>query len=340
MPSAAWTPSPTATDPDDGAAQRSLTDVSATLGSLQKVDDYPLYTMRYYGPYTQTAASLEVAEEATRRPAYRGWACSLFAALGDGRRRVYGRNFDWRYSPALLLFTDPPDGYASVSMVDLAYLVDPADILRLTDLALEDRKALLDAPFWPFDGMNEHGLVIGMAAVPESEMPHKTGRETIDSLGIIREMLDHARDASQAVTILGQYSITWDGGPPLHYLIADASGQSMLVEFYNGEMVLIPSPGRAPWHVATNHLRAPLDDDSSSGCWRYETIHSRLAAAGGSMTIGDAADLLADVAQENTQWSVVYDLSRRSVHVAMGRAYQALHTFHLESERFSPHGGG
>ena len=38
--------------------------------------------------------------------------------------RLFGRNFDWRYSPALLLFTDRPaaGGYASVSMVDIAYL--------------------------------------------------------------------------------------------------------------------------------------------------------------------------------------------------------------------------
>lgn len=27
----------------------------ATLRSLEKVDDYPLYTMRYYGPYTERA---------------------------------------------------------------------------------------------------------------------------------------------------------------------------------------------------------------------------------------------------------------------------------------------
>jgi hypothetical protein len=33
---------------------------------------------------------------------------------------LFGRNFDYYYSPALLLFTRPPAGYASVSMVDLA----------------------------------------------------------------------------------------------------------------------------------------------------------------------------------------------------------------------------
>ena len=50
------------------------------------------------------------------------WTCSLFAALGDDQEFKFGRNFDWEYSPGLLLFTNPLDGYASVSMVDIAYL--------------------------------------------------------------------------------------------------------------------------------------------------------------------------------------------------------------------------
>jgi len=33
------------------------------------------------------------------------WACSLFAGLGDVEQRLYGRNFDWDHSPAVLLFT-------------------------------------------------------------------------------------------------------------------------------------------------------------------------------------------------------------------------------------------
>jgi len=35
------------------------------------------------------------------------------------------------------------------------------------------------------------------------------------------------------------------------------------------------------------------------------------------------------VAQENTQWSVVYDLSAGGVHVAMGQAYENQHVFRL-----------
>ncbi len=150
----------------------------------------------------------------------------------DEEHRLYGRNFDWQYSPALLLFTDPPDGYASVSMVDMEYLgFSGQSFLNLTDLPLEDIEALLQAPYLPFDGMNEHGLAIGMAAVPDGDMQADPARETRGSLGIIREMLDHARDAEEAVDILMKYNIDFEGGPPLHYLMADAKGKSVLVEF-------------------------------------------------------------------------------------------------------------
>jgi hypothetical protein len=335
-PSAAPTRRPTATDdltltPTDeepGDHSRSPTDASATLGSLEQVDDYPLYTMRYYGAYSPEASSAEGPGWASTMASHAP-ACSLFAALGDAERRLYGRNFDWRYSPALLLFTDPPDGYASVSMVDIAYLIPGSEVHALTDLPVEAREPLLESPSWPFDGMNEHGLAVGMAAVPESEMPYDGNKETIDSLGVIREMLDHARNVGEAVAILERYNIVWDGGPALHYLIADASGQSMLVEFYAGEIVLVPGPAGKPWHLATNHLRTLIEEGEPSGCWRYDTIKRRLTAAKGSLPVRDALDLLADVAQENTQWSVVYDLSNGDVHVAMGQGYEEVHSLHL-----------
>jgi hypothetical protein len=332
IPSTA-SPASGSTDPtaDEGHAEEpdSGTDAFRTLASLEQVDAHPLYTMRYYGAYGQQISSGEGAEWVSAAASRPVWACSLFAALGDGEKRLYGRNFDWRYSPGLLLFADPPDGYASISMVDIGYLVPESEVQDLMNLPLEAREPLLEAPFWPFDGMNEHGLVVGMAAVPGSEVPYDANRGTIDSLGVIRQMLDHARDVDEAVAVLGSYNVEWDGGPALHYLIADASGRSILVEFYDGEMVLIPSPSGKPWHLATNHLRSTIDEGEPSGCWRYDTLERRLAAAEGSLAIGDALDLLAELAQENTQWSVVYDLSAGGVHVAMGQAYENEYVFSL-----------
>jgi hypothetical protein len=217
-----------------------------TLQSLQQVDDYPLYTMHYAGAYgraneAETTAG-RVTTEALKRlgPA---WGCSLFAAYAAGENGLFGRNFDWRFSPAVLLFTDPPDGYASVSMVDIAYLVAESDIDDLDTLPLEARLPLLEAPFWPFDGMNEHGLVVGMAAVPAGQGAPDSDKETIDSLLVMRKMLDRARDVDEALAIFTGYNIDMGGGPPLHYLVADASGRSVLLEFFQGELVILPGEG-------------------------------------------------------------------------------------------------
>jgi hypothetical protein len=319
-PTSTPTAVPTPTSRADGLSEEE----AATLSSLEQVDDYPLYTMRYYGAYDQRASSAET----TSLPA---WACSLFAALGDADHafsKLYGRNFDWEYSPAVLLFTDPPDGYASVSMVDIAYFgFGEAKAGNLTDLPLIERQALLYTPFWPFDGMNERGLAVGMAAVPPGDMRPDPDKETMGSLGVIREMLDHASNAEEALTILQSYNIDFEGGPPLHYLIADSSGRALLVEFYEGEIVVIPN--ETPWHQATNFLRASAGESAEGECWRYDKISQRLTEAEGQLTVQDAMDLLSDVSQGVTQWSVVYGMSSGDVNVVMGREYGNVHTFRL-----------
>jgi hypothetical protein len=316
-------------DPVEGLSEAQV----ASLESLERVDDYPLYVMRIHGSYDQRASAPEYREripakhEAAPSPA---WSCSLFAALGGGNSKLYGRNFDWEYSPALLLFTDPPGGYASVSMVDIAYLgVEDQALRSLADQPLAERQALLSAPFLPFDGMNEKGLVIGMAAVPGAEMPYDSSKETIDSLQVIREMLDRAQDVEEAVGVLQTYNIDWGGGPPLHYLLADASGSAVLVEFFRGEVVLIPieSGSSAGWHLATNFLRSAVGESAKGVCPRYDRISHRLSEAAGRLGPQEALNLLDDVSQDNTQWSVVYEMGSWEVKVTMGRRFDTVHTF-------------
>jgi hypothetical protein len=335
-------PAAEAEDRADGLSEEE----AATLSSLERVDDYPLHTMHYTGAYggrvssaesvkewaveIETETEIEIENEPSpdltaRMPA---WACSLFAALGDADNALYGRNFDWEYSPAVLLFTDPPDGYASVSMVDIAYLgFGGARASALTDLPLIERRALLDAPFMPFDGVNEHGLAVGMAAVPPGHMRPDPDKGTVSSLMVIREMLDRASNVDEAVAILQSYNIDFGGGPPIHYLIAAPSGRSVLVEFYQGEMVVIPN--EMPWHLATNFLLASAGESAQGLCWRYDRISRRLTEAEGRITAQNAMDLLAQVSQEGSQWSIVYGMSSGDVHVTMGREYDEVHILHL-----------
>ncbi len=299
---------------------------TATLASLEQVDDYPLYTMRYYGEYDFRRTSiLPIEKTADSMP---NWACSLFTVLLDDDHLLYGRNFDWQFSPALLVFTDPPDGYASVSMVDMAYLeLGDQAVLNLTELPIEDRGGLLYAPLIPFDGMNEHGLAIGMAAVPPGDMRADPAKETFGSLGIIREILDHARDVDEAIAIIKSHNIDFEEGPPLHYLIADANRKSVLVEFYRGEMNIIENA--QPWHSATNFLLSSVKDPQDGNCWRYDRINARLIEEQEMIDSESAMDLLREVSQENTQWSVVYQMARGEVSVVMGRDYTQIHNFQI-----------
>jgi hypothetical protein len=310
---------------------------AATLDSLEKIDDYPLYVMHYYGHYSQAASPADMAEWPASLPAARprsrlrsaeaspkSWACSLFAALGDADNALYGRNFDWEYSPALLLFTYPPDGYASVSMVDIGYMLDQSTALALTDLPLVERKRLLELPYWPFDGMNEHGLVVGMAAVPGTDVPYDPGKETLGSLGVIREMLDHASDVNEALAIMQTYNVDMSGGPHIHYLIADALGQAVLVEFDQGQTFVFDRQDL--WHLATNFLRARASNELEQ-CRRYDTMYERLISSAGQLSAPDAMELLSQVAQDHTQWSVVYEMSTGSVNVVVGREYDEVYTF-------------
>jgi hypothetical protein len=251
------------------------------------------------------------------------WGCSLFAALGDPAGRQYGRNFDWDYSPALLLFNHPEDGYPSVSLVDLSYLVEATDIDRLAELPAAQRTALLQAPQWPFDGMNAAGVVIAMAAVPEAQAPSDPARPTLDSLTVMRQVLDHALSAEQAVAILGQYNIDWGGGPDLHYMVADREGNAFLVEFVEGELIALPNTN--PWHQATNFTVAQASEHALGRCWRYDVLSRELSSSAGRLSPSQALALLASVAQDSTQWSLVYDLSSGGVLVAMGRAYDTVY---------------
>lgn len=325
------------------SAGSSLTlDQARSLASLMRVGKYPLYTMHTYGA-SETSAALSqsgiwknarliTARLSPAGPVFvepPGWGCSLFAALGDPAGRQYGRNFDWDYSPALLLFHHPPDGYASVSMVDLSYLVDEQDYDRLDELPVAQRSALLQAPQWPFDGMNAAGVVIAMAAVPQAQVEVIPGRPTLDSLAVMREVLDHASSAEQALDILSSFNVDWGGGPDLHYLVADRLGKALLVEFVDGEIKAIPNTN--PWRLATNFTVSPAEEHALGRCWRYDVLSRELESAAGRLSSEQALDLLSSVAQDSTQWSVVYDLSSGGVLVAMGREYDAVYRDRLQA---------
>ena len=83
-------------------------------------------------------------------------------------------------------------------------------------------------------------------AVSHGEGGSDAEKATLDSLEIIRLLLDHATEVDEALALFDDYNIDWGSGPPVHYLIADASGDSAVVELIDGSAVVTRSlyPGR------------------------------------------------------------------------------------------------
>lgn len=291
-----------------------------SLATLRQHDDHPLFSMSYYGPAPKVDTGAGEAPTTSAHALRAPFACTVFFAAGG--RPVFGRNFDWDHNPALVLFANPTDAYRSVSVVDISYL----GITSVSDVDDPGRReALLRAVTLPFDGMNEHGLTIGMAAVDELRSELKPGRAAIGSVGIMRQVLDHARTVDEAVEVFDSYNIDFDGGPALHYMVADASGASVVVEFVAGRMHVIPAQGR--YQVMENfYLSATAD---RSGYPRYRTADARLAGTGGSLTAAESMALLAAVTQGHTQWSAVYDLNGRSLRLTTGKRYAVVYEFGL-----------
>ncbi|WP_084517968.1 linear amide C-N hydrolase [Microtetraspora niveoalba] len=308
------TPAASGAAPGAGALSR---DQAATLATLRKVDDHPLWTMTYQGGYDRLAT---VAPTLTPD----AFGCSLFAAHGDPADPVFGRNFDFDHQPALLLFASPPDGYASVSMVDVSYLGLRSDADFTTDAG---RRALLGAPLLPFDGMNAKGLVVGMATVPEAKPGVDAGRRTVGSVRVQRLMLDEAATVDEAIAVFGRYNVDFSDSPPLHYMVADAAGRSAVIEFDRGEMVVRRGEGR--WQAMTNFTLTGSTEESRRADQRYRTLSEALDGSGGRAPGARAMDLLASVRQGHTQWSIVYGQKSGEVRLATGQRYGTVHEFRL-----------
>jgi choloylglycine hydrolase len=187
---------------------------------------------------------------------------------------------------------------------------------------------MLSAPYLPFDGLNEAGLAVGFAAVPDVGTKPDPAKETIDSLMVVRKILDGAATVEEAVEIIKSYNIDWGSGPALHYLVADNSGHSALIEFSSEGIVTLEN--QKPWQGATNFLLSQAWTDPATHCWRYGVISERLEENEGILSPQEAINLLEDVSQENTQWSVVYQMSAGEVWIAMGRDYADILKFDLK----------
>ena len=257
----------------------------STLNTLSRVeDDVNLFTMEYKADYAldeflKTGASTDAElVDFIVRQMLKGiplnfdlpnLGCSTFAAqLTDGTP-IFGRNFDMYDSPALFVTTRPKDGYASISMVNLAYIGYNSESLPTS---LTKSIMTLAAPYAPLDGVNEKGLAVGVLQIKTTPTNQRTDKVDITTTSAIRLLLDHAATVEEAVELLSQYDMHASAGSCYHFHIADAKGGSVIVEYIDDEMSVVQGD------AATNFLLMPGEYDFGSGEDRYAKRLTQTAA--------------------------------------------------------------
>lgn len=318
-----------------------------SLMSLKKVDDYGMYQMTYYGDYgfddfLEVGANNDSDIEAfvTKRLlkglpidfGVTGDGCTAFVVKNENGNILFGRNFDFTYAPSLQLYTTPDNGYASVSTVNLAFAGYSED--NLPDGSFFDCFLTLAAPFLPFDGMNEKGLAIALLAVPEAEVPYNPDRITLNTTTAIRLVLDKAATVEEAVELLKQYNIYFSGGIECHYLIADASGHSAIVEYVNQELCVVGT--ETEYQIASNFIAYDGLNvgEGFTEFERYDKVQNAIEANSGILETSQAVQLLANVGvfdgdTDKLQWSVLYNLTTGDGAIFANRKTNNLINFQL-----------
>lgn len=241
--------------------------------------------------------------------------CTAFVSRNEEGDIIYARNFDFLYAPFLQVYTNPDNGYVSVSTVNLSFAGYGEGNLPSSGISFQNFLTLA-APFLPFDGMNEKGVCIALLAVPEVWMIDDPDKITLNTTTAIRLVLDKAATIDEAVELLRKYNIYFSGDVTCHFLIADATGKSVIVEYYDNGLQVVESD--TDYQIASNFIayHGLNIGEGYTEFDRYDAVE-KVLQNNNTVTMEDCEKLLNTVGiydgeTDKLQWSVVYNLTDKT----------------------------
>lgn len=279
--------------------------------------------------------------------------CSSFTATAENGDALFARNYDFSKTNAMLVFTEANEGrHATISTVDLQFLGIDVD----QDMTgLMDKVICLAAPYAPLDGINDAGVSCGIY------MTYQGGEETVatsqdtdkpdfTSTTLLRLILDYADSVEEAVQIASSYDLHDSANTSYHYMVADATGKSAILEWTNDSAVdttdndgsqrtlkvvyndqdsaIGEREAASGYQVVTNFVLQPgyyedVPAENKKGADRYDRLYEELQATDGVVTDDQAAmDILQTVGRRGwdnddknscTVHSAVYNLTQKTV---------------------------
>lgn len=287
--------------------------------------------------------------------------CSAFACPdGTSGNFLMGRNFDFNHRdpdtkervmiPLIAVHTAPAGGKKSVSFVDGQFVKYESGFYTKKG---NDLSMLMALPYLLLDGINEDGFAVSVLKLDglptaQSDSPNKKIFTTV----AMRMLLDRASTVKEAKEMLKNYSMYMDtDSASYHFFMADAKGDFAIVEYTNPDTQLNPNrleelSGADTLRCVTNFYVSPTMyatphgmRHSLHGKERYDSLRAGLLRHNYKMTPEEALNLLKVVAQGPdgyqgstgfTQWSEVFNLSKKTVSMSILREWDK--TFHFKVE--------
>ncbi len=344
-------------------------DQKAMVSTLKNMADGHLYSLKYSADYlideimesggVSSSVQLlgKVIPRLTTIPLSKSgdsmdYGCSAFCVKSPEGDVLVGRNFDYRFvsSSNMLVHNVTKGVKESICISALPFLDKDVYVAG----ALSDGKTDLSVPvtasiYCCLDGMNDAGLFIGVLSLRGTggAVQHDKSKSDIVPTLAIRLALDGCTSVDEAVDVFRTHNFFADGNNSdsnYHFLIADASGKRVVVEYYRpGEVPPLSDPAAKDWtmnlidtdHV-TNFYLSNGWQGVGGGRERYDKLHETLEKKNRIMTEDECMSLLDDVHTDlnseggditsNTQWSVVYNLTKKTATICVDKNYkQKLH---------------
>jgi len=245
-------------------------------------------------------------------------ACSTFLLTNPEEGEIiFGRSYDFEVGDGMLVTNK-----SGVSKVAFIPYTDTAAtwVSRYGSLTFNQfgRET-------PQGGINEAGLVVELMWLDETTYPEADERPAVGELQWIQYQLDTAATVEEVLASDETVRISFNAFTPLHYLVADATGDCAVVEFIDGEMV-VHRGDELPIAALTNNTYDDSMTNFSEWTEPVEELTSleRFCRAADMVsgyvpcevddTIEYAFSTLEAVTTEGwTQWSIVYDIPNRRV---------------------------
>lgn len=314
-------------------------------GSVKEIDKN-LYYMEYKGDYGFDAfleqggasSSAEIAVYITdflsggfmsKVPSMgkMNFGCTAYTVKNTDGGTLMGRNYDWdgENGIAMVIYTEPKNGYASYSTCWLDFLGFGDD---WKPEGMANQYMSLAAIYVPLDGINEKGLAIADLMVGDDEQTNQqTDKIDLTTTTAIRLLLDKAATVDEAIELLKQYDMNSDIGRGHHLAISDATGKSVVVEYIDNVMYVTDTK------VVTNHYltegeKYGVGNDESHA--RFDKVMAMDEETGSVMDALQVRDVMqkASYAKE-TQWSIVFDMENKALDFYWQRQFDNPHHFEV-----------